>query len=333
MRLTRRSLPTLALIASPLLVAAADMSPAAAIGLIAVLLLWRWAVVMSALVNPSTGPELRLETISASHFVEKVRWCLDRLGVSYQEIPDFGALGVFVTGRTVPRLLVRTGAVTSVIGNSPEILRYLWGRYGLVEDGKSDFLRPSREAVALEARLDRYGVDLQRWVYYHLLPHRRLTLRAWGSEDPGLPVWQRGTALMLYPILRWLMRRAFRLSATAHARVVERIEALLADMESKLSDGRESILGGDTLSFADITLASLSGLWLQPPAYAAGRAEKMRIPDALMPAPMAADIHRWRTAYPRLVDFVERLYEEERFAGSTAIADGSGDAGPEAGAD
>jgi glutathione S-transferase len=329
MRLTRRSLPALALIVSPLLVVVAGMGPVAAIGLVAAVLLWQWAVVLLALVNPPTGPELRLETIPASHFVEKVRWCLDRLGVSYREIPDMGALGVFVTGRTVPRLLVRTGAVTSVIGNSPEIMRYLWGRYGLSADGRADFLRPSEASVALEARLDRYGVDLQRWIYFHMLPHRRLTLLAWGSGDPRVPVWQRATASILYPLLRGLMRRAFRLSETAHGRVVVRIEALLSDMESRLSDGRESILGGGGLSFADITLASLTGLWLQPPAYGAGRADKTRIHVELMPAPMAADIHRWRTEYPRLVSFVERLYENERFgAGPDTDAGSAGAASP-----
>ncbi|MGD8905958.1 MAG: hypothetical protein PVG58_03605 [Gammaproteobacteria bacterium] len=329
MRLSRRALPALALIVSPLLVAVAGMGPAGAIGLVAAVLLWRWAVVVLALFNSPTGPELRLETIPASHFVEKVRWCLDRLGVSYREIPDMGALGVFVTGRTVPRLLVRTGAVTSVIGNSPDILRYLWGRYGLSPEGRGDFLRPTEASVALEARLDRYGVDLQRWVYYHVLPHRRLTLRAWGSGDPHVPLWQRATASILYPLLRGLMRRAFRLSETAHGRGVARIEGLLSDMESRLSDGRESILGDGRLSFADITLASLTGLWLQPPAYGAGRADKTRIPVELMPAPMAADIHRWRTEYPRLVSFVERLYENERFgAGPDTDAGSAGAPSP-----
>ena len=336
MRLTRRSLPILAMAVSPLLVAIAGMGPIAAIGLVAAVLLWQWAVVMLALVHPPAGPDLRLETIPASHFVEKVRWCLDRLGVAYREVPDMGALGVFVTGRTVPRLLVRSGAVTSVIGNSPEILRYLWGRYGLSADGRGDFLRPSEAAVALEAQLDRYGVDLQRWLYYHMLPHRRLTLLAWGGGDPRVPAWQRAAATILYPVLRRLMRRAFRLNEAAHARVVARIEALLSDMDSRLSDGRESILGDGPLNFADITLASLTGLWLQPPAYGAGRADRTRIAVALMPAPMAADIHRWRTAYPRLVEFVERLYGKQRLdgrsdteTGASAAASTHGPAGAE----
>jgi len=49
---------------------------------------------------------LRLHSISFSHYTEKVRWCLDRLGVPYQEMPNIGILGVLLTGRTVPALEV-----------------------------------------------------------------------------------------------------------------------------------------------------------------------------------------------------------------------------------
>ena len=48
-------------------------------------LLWRWAAVVIGLRGRYRGPELQLESISASHFVEKVRWCLDRLGLDYEE--------------------------------------------------------------------------------------------------------------------------------------------------------------------------------------------------------------------------------------------------------
>lgn len=51
---------------------------------------------------------------------------MDRLGVEYSERQMVGVLGVFFTGRSVPQLKIRTGLVRSTIGNSPEILRYLW---------------------------------------------------------------------------------------------------------------------------------------------------------------------------------------------------------------
>jgi hypothetical protein len=65
----------------PLIVAAFGLSLSAALLLVVGALVWRWAIVLLDLVRPAAGPELVLETISASHFVEKVRWCMDRLGL------------------------------------------------------------------------------------------------------------------------------------------------------------------------------------------------------------------------------------------------------------
>ena len=118
---------------------------------------------------PEKTPQLVLATISASHFVEKVRWCMDRLGVDYVEQTSGGTLGAFFRGRTVPQLKARTGSVQSSIGNSAEILRYLWGRYAVDDPAAAAFLEPTTERIELEKRLDRHGVNLQVWIYYHLL--------------------------------------------------------------------------------------------------------------------------------------------------------------------
>ena len=173
---------------APIVVAWFGMSVAAAILVVLVLLLWRWAVVLSGFVVPEKTPELVLATISASHFVEKVRWSMDRLGIDYVEQTSGGTLGAFFRGRTVPQLKVRTGIVQSSIGNSAEILRYLWGRYAVEEQQRAAFLEPTKERIELEARLDRYGVNLQVWVYYHLLNDRELTLQVWGANNPATPL-------------------------------------------------------------------------------------------------------------------------------------------------
>jgi len=313
MRMSRRSYPVIALLAAPAVVASFGLSVAAAIGLTAIILAWRWQMTLSILTAAApAGPDLRLESIALSHFVEKVRWCLDRLGVDYEEVQDVGVLGVFTLGRTVPRLCIRTGRVVSVIGDSPDILRYLWGRYSAQCGDRAAFLRPSAEALALESRLDRYGVDLQRWVYHLILPHRDVTLQAWGVGDPRLPAWQKQVVSAAYPLLRLLMRRAFRLSDAAHTKVVGNIERLLGELDHLLADGRRTLSGETGTGFVDITFAALSGLWLQPPGYAAGKAEFEQMPADSLPAAMAEDILRWRQAYPRVTEFVERLYRDER---------------------
>jgi hypothetical protein len=301
---------SLFLLLLPIIVAWCGLSTFSAILLVIITLLWRWAISLSGILFPAKVPELELETISASHFVEKVRWCMDRLGIEYKETPMAGVLGVFFTGRTVPRLKIRTGATRSQIGDSPDILRYLWGRYATSE--QADFLRPTPERLALEQRLDRYGVDLQVWVYYHVLSQRELCLHAWGVNNHALPWWQRRALRIFFPLMSLMIRNAFQITDRHYAKAVEHIDKLLADCEQKLADGRVSLLGEDTPNYTDFTFAAISALWLQPKDFAAGKAEAVRIREADFTAAMAADRQRWMNNYPTALTFIETLYSEHR---------------------
>jgi len=292
----------------PIIVAGLHAGIGVAIALVAGMLAWRWLIVLTGLWMPERTPEVVLDSIAASHFVEKVRWCLDRAGINYEERQSGGTLGVFVTGRTVPRLRIRTGIVESVIGNSPEILRYMWGAYG----ENNAFLQPTSDRLEFEHRLDRYGRNLQVWVYYHLLANRELTLHAWGVNSPSVPGLHKFALKVLYPVLAALIRRAFAISQENYSRAVLRIEDLLSDIDTRLADGRASILGGDTINYTDIAFAALSGLWLQPAGYGGVKGQYVRIDRERMPAAMSADVRRWLEDFPSAARFVERLYREER---------------------
>src|SRR5512134_512917 len=145
----------------------------------------RLAVTLTAVRRPDQP--LRLHTITFSHYVEKVRWCLDRMGVPYDEVPNAGVLGVLLAGRTVPWLEVPPGLTR--IGDSPRILRYLWGEYaGRLPAERVWFLEPTPAVLDLEAKFDRrLGNDVRVWMYERLLADRTLTLRAWGTEEAAIP--------------------------------------------------------------------------------------------------------------------------------------------------
>ncbi len=313
MRFNRNTLHALFLIALPLVVAIFGLSVWSALGLVLLGLLWRWGLSMAPRFTQPPDVPLVLETVAISHYVDKVRWCLDRLGVPYQEVQNVTLLIMFFTSRTVPRLHVRTGSVTSQIGDSPAILRYLWGAYAGEYGEHAAFLEPTAEALALEARLDHYGVWLQRWFYHHLLPHPRLTLHVWGANDRVLPGWQRLSVVITFPLLRLLVRKGREWKPAYHEPTVQRIEEFLGELERQLSDGRRTLLGGDEISFVDITLAALSGLWLFPPNYGGGKVEAIRLAESEYPTGMAAEIADWRQKFPKVTAFVERLYQEERF--------------------
>lgn len=303
---------TIFLFLLPLIVAWFGISFMGAVALIVLALAWRWAISLSGILVPEKVPDIELETIAASHFVEKVRWCMDRMGIEYNEKQVVGVLGVIFTGRSVPLLKFRTGIVRSRIGNSAEILRYLWGAYSGVLDDRVSFLQPTKERLELEKRLDRYGVDLQVWVYYHILDDRELTLQAWGCNSTAIPAWQRYVVRLIYPVLCVFMRKAFNITDKHYAKSVKHIEAIVAEIDQSLADGRNSILGDETINFADITFASLSALWAQPDEFGNGKADKVRIEIGRVPEAMQRDRQRWIDGYPHAAGFINRLYRQER---------------------
>jgi hypothetical protein len=299
----------------PLLVAAFGWSFWTTLLLVIVGLFWRWSIVWLGMFASGKGPDLVLETISVSHFAEKVRWCLDRLNVEYREEAWAGTLGAYYLGRSVPRLFVRTGMTWSQIGNSPEILRYLWGAYAGTRGEDVRFLEPTTERLEFEHRLDRYGRNLQVWVYYHLLGERALCTHMWGANSPQTVWWQRSLIRILYPVQAILIRRTFHISPGHYHKSCEHIEKLLAHVDTQLADGSRSVLGVDEINYTDIAFASLSGVWAQPDGYGGGAAEGVRIEHSLFPKPMKDDMQRWATSYPLATAFIERLYVEERRPG------------------
>jgi hypothetical protein len=308
---TRHLIHAAFLIALPIIVAWFGLSVLSALALTVAALVWRWLIVMSRLVTRDNRPAIVLETIAASHFAEKARWCLDRLEIDYTEICSGGLVGVMFTGRTVPRLNFRTGLVRSSIGNSAEILRYLWGEYGARIEAAA-FLKPTQERLELEKKIDRCGLYLQQWIYYHLLLDRKLTLHLWGADSPDVPVWQRAIMRLLFPLTATYLRFALSISEERYNSASQHIEVLLGDVDTRLADGRLSILGGNDLNYVDITFAAIMGLWVQPDNYGAGAADATRVARNQLPTPMRADVERWSEDYPRATAFVGRLYEQER---------------------
>ena len=199
MNRTQRLILMLLLLGLPIAVAWFDLPVWAAILLVLALLATRQVMQMTVLVSRPTGPELELETILPSHFAEKGRWCLDRLGVDYRERRMGGLIGVFFTGRTVPMLTVQTGRTRSSICESSHILRYLYGRFAPELGERAAFLEPTAERREWEHRLDQYGVFQQVWIYHHLLKDPALCKEAWGAQSARLPLWQRWTILVMYP--------------------------------------------------------------------------------------------------------------------------------------
>jgi glutathione S-transferase len=300
------------LYALPVVVAAAGWGVAAAVGAaIAVFVLGLGARVLVTLrALRQRELRLRLHTITFSHYVEKARWCLDRLGVPYDEVPNIGILGVLLSGRTVPWLEVPPGLTR--IGDSSRILRFLWGEYaGVLPADRTWFLEPTPAALQLEAQLDRrLGIDVRVWLYEHLLREPDLSYRSWGIAEPGIPRWQRALLLVLRPVLAFAVRRMLGVTPARAERALARTQEIFEEMDALLADGRR-YLTGSTLTFADITFASLGALAVLPPEYPGNRLGGPRLTlDDVRDLEWKAEVERFR-ARPS-GQFILRLYREER---------------------
>ena len=255
---------------------------------------------------PSATP--RLHTISYSHYVEKVRWCLDRAGIEYEEVPSIGILGVLLLGRTVP--VLELPAARTTVGNSTEILRLLWGLHGRDPSGRGAFLDPTDEVVALERHLDKaLGEQVRRWTYQRLFGDPGLTLQVWGAGEPSIPAWQRSLLRPLRPVLERAVRRMLRVDAASAERALERTRAVFDEMDIRLADGRRYLLG-DTLSVADITFAALGALAVLPDNYGGGRLATRFPRVETLPHPWRDEVESFRQRPSGR--FILRLYAEDR---------------------
>jgi len=314
-----RTLHTLALYALP--VAVAGLGFGVAVALVATVFMALVGMVVRLRAVQAAGrsgePVPRLHSISFSHYTEKVRWCLDRLGIDYEEVPNVGILGVLVLGRTVPMLEIPPGLTR--VGDSPRILRYLWGEYaGRLPFERTAFLEPAPATLELEQYFDRrLGNDVRVWVYSRVFRRRDLTLRSWGIEETRIPRWQRALLRVLAPVLRLAVRRMLGVSEARAGRALARTRETFDRVDGLLADGRRYLTGG-TLTYADLTFASLAALAVLPPEYAGHSLSGRRLAIEDLDDEWRRDVESFR-ARPA-GQFVLRLYREERLADADRAA-------------
>ena len=114
----------------------------------------------------------------------------------------------------------------------------------------------------------------------------------------------------LRPVLAFAVRRMLGVTPARAARSLARTQEIFDEMDALLADGRP-YLTGSTLTFADITFASLGALAVLPPEYPGNRlgGPRMTANDIRDPA-WLAEVERFR-ARPS-GQFILRMYREER---------------------
>jgi glutathione S-transferase len=245
----------------------------------------------------------RLITIPFSHYCEKARWALDRVGVPYVEEPHAPLFHYPFTqlrggGRTVPVLVSRAG----VFADSTDILRYADGFAPAGQGLYPEDPAARRDVEQLEDLFDReLGTEGRLWGYHQLLPRSDLAVRMLRA---GTPPAEAAMLPFVFPFARAFLWRALGISEQRAARALECVERIFADVEARLDGGRPFLVG-DRLSAADVTFAALSVPVLAPPE--AG----LPLDDSSgLPAAMTATIDRLRRRPAGA--FALRLYRDHR---------------------
>lgn len=220
------------------------------------------------------NPELVLETIGASHFVEATRWAMDRLQVPYTEHECIGVLGILLTSRRVPRLHLTSSRTE--ISDSYNIFRFLYGRYQHLGEIAS-FLEPVKEEDReLEEAVRRFGYHVRRWAYHAALvasgkQKHDIALRIWGAYQPNIPQWQRALLRMVEPLLIRAVILLVKVNDKSRQRSLQIMEESFDLIDARLRDGRRYLLGTESLTYVDIMWASYCGLLFFPPNYSGGQ--------------------------------------------------------------
>lgn len=252
-----------------------------------------------------------LETTAASHYAEKVRWCMDHLGIPYEEEINVDIIFWLLSGRQVPCLLVPSKGIC--ITNSSDILRYLYGIYAY-DSARASFFRPTCRSIALEEKFDRLGEDLCRLGYRKLFQasnRQQLTESLWGINEDGIPEWQRSCLQMIRPFLQILVMALVNTSEAKAAESEVKARQVLSEVDDMLKDGRKFLLGTDRPTYLDFHFAAMCGVMLLPEKYGGPRiSERSRIDFKSLPNEIKNQIEEFRSMPAG--KFALRMYENYR---------------------
>lgn len=202
----------------------------------------------------------KLITIPFSHYCEKARWALDRVGVAYEErghLPLFHYLDSYRAGRqrTVPILVDDD----TIVRDSTDIIAWADAK----RPGSLIPLAGADDVLAIEDDLDNhFGPHTRRWGYWYLLPNRA----ALKHIKVGVPRWEASLLGISRPLAAAFLRRGLNINAESVERSRQKINATFDRIEQVIGDGRRYI-AGDRFTVADLTFASLAAPIVLPPNH------------------------------------------------------------------
>ena len=251
-----------------------------------------------------------LITIPLSHYCEKARWALDRLGVPYREEAHAPLVHRVFTmtlgGGTVPMLIDGRRRIKT----SGEILKYA------AAIDRRELLYPSdpdqrAEVESWEARFDAHlGPHSRRWAYSQLLSNAALMRSLWTQRAPPA---EAAILRAVAPLVRALVRSTYRITPESSERSLARVHEMFRKVQARLAEGCEYLVT-ERFTAADLTFAVLAAPMLLPAQCRAVQPSLDQVPSR-----MRDEILRLRESIAG--QFALRLFERERDRACAEIAE------------
>jgi glutathione S-transferase len=221
---------------------------------------------------------LRLITIPISHYCEKARWALERVGMPYCEERHVQGIHRFAARRagggiTVPVLVTPGGA----IGESQEILEWVDARTPAEQRLFPEDPQARRKVDRLCRRFDdELGPKGRRLMYVHMLAQRKLAL---SFNNEGVPAWEDRAIRYGWPLIVRVIQRVLDIRPGIEIADEAAVWGELDYVAELLADGRP-YLCGERFGAADLTFAAMCASVLAPPVYGVPLPQ----PDVLAPS-------------------------------------------------
>src|SRR5215471_8036452 len=211
-------------------------------------------------------PRYVIVSARVSPMVELTRWLFERHRIPYEEEGHAPLLHVPFTKRRHGG--VEVPVVVSAAATWKGARETLRGLDSRLRDGERIFgdepEERARNMAFVEELLQRLLLQVRRFAYFHLLPHRRVVLPV---VLDGIPAWERAVIAITFPIWRRLMGRALDFSPQAIADAPVKIEEAFALVEAELAARGTPFLGGETPGAIDIIFSALVAPLTLPIGY------------------------------------------------------------------